>query len=455
MADENLGDPPLPEAMAVYLDGWLYWYNLLVHRRDDVLPARTHDYTIDFVTDEVRPAPFPLNITETWYCGALLALVLVIHDGLDEGRLLSHAYPDLWWVGRVLGRVLLTVGASVLSTLSFEVAGAYAGRMLQVLKAAIEDRVSRLLIIYLGWGELDENGEPGRRPDGDYGWIWDVARYREIVRDSIQGVSVLAVNYLIFVIIEPGPVIIKPYLERIFKGVLWFLFDVPLDFVPRLVSLLVLPTPNLDDTEDLRGLWFEYGVPVVLQAQVVVFLWLLKILFMAKAERLGLQGYPITDFKMAIIWQLLRATAMHLIAYTSYQAVCAMMIILRYGVPKESSASAAVDGPGFPFLRKVIPEGQIFAGGLLYCFHSFFRFWSVTGVRLARPLWMPYILWQTRYSKHGADTYWPLFVGALEEDLTVIDPVKRVASRAVMTALFGLRSSWPARYQLSSIVDDD
>ncbi|KAI0486678.1 hypothetical protein F4859DRAFT_309891 [Xylaria cf. heliscus] len=445
----------IPRSVYHYLLRWHRWYNLLVHRGEDVGVRMTDRYTRFFVTNAIRPAPFPLNISETWYCSTLIALVLFVHDGIDEGRLFEKASPYLHWGGRVLGRVLLTVGAAMLSTLSFEVLGSILGKILTIFTMVIENSVSIILITRWHWGEVDQDGEPLRQGDGDFIWIRDGAYPREAIRETLQGLAILVFDYLVTLFLTVGNKLIPRLLERFLGPALNFLFSIPVDFIPRLLPWLFLPTPGLDDVQDPRKMWVEYGVPAVIQFWVVVFLWLLKILYMAKAERLAMQGWRTVDPKMAMMWNLARATAMHLIAYTAYQLVCGIIVAIKSKLPLESQYLTIVDGPIVPFLRRVTPNGRLFAAALLFFFHWILRACSVLAVRLARPFWMPYILWQTRYSANGADIHWPMFVDHLADDVSLLDTKKRVTSRVAMTALFGLRSSWPARFHLSSTIEDD
>ncbi|KAI2642506.1 hypothetical protein GGS21DRAFT_498192 [Xylaria nigripes] len=453
--EDDDDDPPPPESLAKYLDKWRYWYNLVVHRGEDVLPRRVPPYTENYVTNEIRPAPFPLGMSETWYCGALLALITTVHSDIDKGWLTRSGSPHLQWAVRVVARVLLTVGAAILSTFSFEIAGSLMSKMFHKMTMYVEDWLSRLLIIELGWGDVDEDGEPMRDEDGNYVWFQELAHRVEPVRNTLQGLIVLAFDYFFVFLFDSGNQLTQLLVEWVLGPSLYFFLSIPPEFVPKVLSWLVLPTPGLDGIQGARTLWFEYGVPIVIQFQVLLLFWLLKILYMAKSERLGLQGWRVNDPKMALVWHLIRATAMHLLAYTAYQLVCGVITALKPALPQVRWYHAVIDGPVSPFLGRIMPEGRIFAAALLFFFHWLFRAASVIGVRLARPLWMPYILWQTRYSKYGADVYWPLFVEALENDLTVLNPSKRVISRVLMTAVFGLRSSWPARFPLSSIVDDN
>ncbi|GAP87793.1 hypothetical protein SAMD00023353_2801340 [Rosellinia necatrix] len=448
-------DDPIPRPLRLYFEGWHRWFNLIVHRGADVAPRRTPAYTEYYIADESAPAPFPLNLDEPWYCGALIAIIIALHHGADRGWLFETTYPYPRWMGRVLGRALLTLGAAVVSTLSFEVVGSFVGIAFYSATVEIENHISTLLVKHLHWGEVGDDGEPLRDDNDDFIWIRDPTYRREPIRDTLGGLAILLFGYIFTFFLEMGNQLIQPFIEWVVGPVLYFFFEIPTDLIPRLLSWLFLPTPGLDKIRDPQALWFEYGVPIVIQFWLLILLWLLEILYIAKAERLALQGWQVIDPKMTIIWQLIRATAMHLLAYTAYQLVCGSIAGIKSGLPQESWYITIIDGPIVPFLGRIIPNGRIFAAALLFFFHWLLRAASVFVVRHAWSFWIPYILWQTPYSEDGAFTYWPFFLEFLVDDLTVRDPTKRVISRVTMTALFGLRSSWPARFHLSNVIDDN
>ena len=447
----------MPPDLRSYFEYWNHWYNIIVHRGADVIPRLTPQYPAEFLSDDIRPPPYTRNISETWYCAVLIALILATHHGIDKGWLFETAFPYPIWAGRVFGRAFLAVGAAVLSTLSFEIIGSFLSARFFTATKGLEDWVSVLLIKHLGWGEVDENGEPERDENDNFIWNMDPANQRESMREALQGLVFFAVDYLATSILELGNQINQLFVGRVVSPVLYLFFSIPTDFIPNLLSWLFLPTPGVDDIRDPRALWFEYGIPIMIQLSVVVLLWLLEILYMAKADRLAMAGWRVIDPLMTIKWHLLRATAMHLLAYTAYQIVCSCMVALRSGLllPQNSWYATFIDGPVVPFLSNVIPNGKIFAAALLFFFHWLLRAASILVIRLASRFWMPYILWQTRYSVDGASRFWPLWVVALTEDMTLLDPKKRVTSRVLMTAFFGLRSSWPARFHLSNVVEDD
>lgn len=419
----------LPPELRSYIEGWHYWYTIIVHSGVHVRPYVAAEYMHQHMSKETRPAPFPLNIEETWYCGLLILLIVGGHIGADEGWLFEKVYPQAQWVGRVAGRVLLTLGAAVLSTFSFEVAGGILIKKFNDAGAWIREGVSL-----------------------------SVTRNTELqvyLYDTFEGMAVMLFDFLAFSFVNTGNRLIEPCVEKIISPALYFFFSIPVNFIPTALKWLFLPTPGLDEVQDLRTLWFEYGVPIVIQFWLTVLLWLLWILYMAKAERLALQGWRAVDPKLTLTWQLIRATAAHLIAYTAYQLVCGSIAGIRSALPTGSDHLTILDGPIVPFLGKVIPEGNIVAAVMLLFTHWLLRAAGLLAVRLSRFFWIPFILWQTQYSQYGAEAYWGSFVEFLMHDSTTPQARKRVTSRALMTAIFGLKSSWPARFNLSSVVPDD
>ncbi|KAI1426051.1 hypothetical protein F5Y12DRAFT_794793 [Xylaria sp. FL1777] len=446
--------PRPPPKLQRHLDYWTYWYNLIVHRGANIIPAVNPPYTIDLVTNDVRPAPFSRDIDETWSCTAFLVLVVAVHHGVDTGWLFEEGYPYPPWVGRVLGRVLLTVGAAVLSTLSFEIAGSLLGIQFLMASQKMEDRIAVLLIKRFHWAQLDEDGEPLRDAHQNFLWFTDPTNRRESIRETLQGLAIITIDYFATFFIELSNQLIQISVERVISPVLSFFFAIPVDFIPKLLSWLCLPTPGSDEISDPRTLWFEYGVPIVIQFCLLVLLWLLEILYMAKAEKWAMKGWRFVDPQMTLVWQLIRATAMHLLAYTAYQLACGCIVAMTSVLPQNSWYITVINGPIVPFLGKIMPNGRIFAAALLLFFHWLLRAASILAVIHAKQFWMPYILWQTRFSVGGAGRHWVLSVEDLVNDFTLLDPTKRVTSRVAMTAVFGLRSSWPARFQLSSVIAD-
>ncbi len=157
--------------------------------------------------------------------------------------------------------------------------------------ARIENWISVLLIKHLHWGEVDADGEPERDESNNFIWIIDPTSRRESIRETIQALAIFAIDYFATFFLEMGSQLTQLSVEHIVGPVLYFFFSIPVDFLPKLLSWLFLPTPGLDKIQDPRALWFEYGVPIVIQFWLLVLLWLLKILYMAKAERLALLGW--------------------------------------------------------------------------------------------------------------------------------------------------------------------
>ncbi|KAI8626910.1 hypothetical protein F5Y19DRAFT_445040 [Xylariaceae sp. FL1651] len=445
-------DFPLPEWLNDHLEYWHRWYRHIVHQGADLAPARANVYSEEQVTDVETPAPFPLNLEATWYCGALLLLIITVQLGVENDLFVERGY--LPWIGRVLGRAFLTLGIAIASTCSFEIGGAFLSRLFRRFKEWMQDWIAGLLIRYLGWGEVDENGVPIRDADDNYIWFYDLTMRREPIRQTVSGLATLGLDYTFAVFLRLLCQLFEIFARRVLGPVTYFFFSIPTDFVASLPSWLALPTPSLEDVQDPRILWFEYGVPILIQFSLLVFLWLLMFLYMAQAERWAMYGWRRLDPMMTLTWNLIRATAMHLLAYTAYQLVCGIISALMSGLPEGSWWVTLIDDPISPVMAKVAPNGRLFAAILLLFFHWLLRAASRLSVRLIQPLWIPYILWRTRYSSIGAQAYWTSWTNVMADDMTIFDPAKRVISRVAMTALFGLSSSWPARFHLSHTVDD-
>lgn len=412
--DQSDSIDEVDRSLIKYLEYWHNVFCLIIHRGVPVLPRPSHHYPPEYRSNQARPAPFPFNMEATWYCGALLALILTIHSGFESGWLYDSVFPA--WIGRVLGRALLTLGISIFSTIGLEVVGNVGS--------------TRLV----------------RATDVMYLWLLD---RRGPLRLILQGLAIFMLDNFLMLLATFINHLSGLMGSQVLAPTLYFLFSIPTDFVISLPSWLALPTPGYDEIREPRAIWQEHGVPAIIQLTLVVFLWGLRLMYMMLAERIALHGYRRQDPKMEILAHLVRATAMHLIAYTAYQIVCGIMVALEFVLPQGSWSYKLLIGPLVPFLGRLIPNGRLFAAGLLLFFHWLLRAASLRGVRLTKKFWIPYLLWFTDYSDNGINAMWGFFVEIIEEDLVVFDTGKRVTSRVIMTALFGLQSSWPARFHLS------
>jgi hypothetical protein len=494
--DNESNDPPLPSWLAEDVEYWHRWYVAIVHKSANVAVRRPFRYTEGYAkpasssSSSSANRPFPFNLDAHWYCAFLLLSVIAVHIGVFEtGWLLENDRAH--WLGRVLGRSFLTLGIAMASTVTFELGGQYTGRKIEVFRQKSRKFVARVwFMIFLRWGEADEEGHPILDNDEEEGvqfaWLRVEAVRSAPIREFFCGVVVVyVVDYCLMLSSALGVRFLVLFAENVLVPGLEFFFAVPGDFLVALPAWFALPTPglgfwtetrNLDlsgttQIQILRTLWFEHGVPIVVQFSLIIFLWLLWLLFLAQAERWALYGWRVEDPKMALIAHLVRATSMHLIAYTAYQMVCGIVVTLKiftimsplplqphwyYYYNTNTDITLVIDGPVFPLLSKIVPQGKVLAAALLLFLHWLLRAsCRFLVLNFAEPLFTPYLVWCTRFTKEGARSMWPALTHPLTREMDVLDPRKRVVSRVVMTALFGLDSSWPARYHLSNIIPDD
>jgi len=500
--DNESNDPPLPSWLAEDVQYWHHWYVAIVHKFANVAVRRPFRYTEGYAkpssssssssfSDDDRP--FPFNLEAHWYCAFVLLAIIALHIGFFEtGWLLAN--DRLYWVGRVLGRSFLTLGIATASTFTFELGGEYASREIKAITRASREFVARVLFArLLGWGEVDEEGNPVLdEEEGGFVWLRDEAAWRAPIRELFcEIVGVYFVDYCLMLLSSFSMTLLSLLVENVLVPGLEFFFCVRGDFLMSLPSFFALPMPGIPQgsrpeallsllngslaldlsaaNQILRTLWFEHGVPIVIQFILIILLWLLWFLFLAQAERWALYGWRVEDPKMALIAHLVRATSMHLIAYTAYQMVWGIIAALNIIIPPalllqkhlyyinmNTNTALIIDGPVPPLLTKIISQGRILAAALLLFFHWFLRATSrFLVLTFAEPLFTPYLVWCTRFTEEGARSMWPALTHPLTGEMNVLDPGKRVVSRVVMTALFGLDSSWPAKYHLSNIIADD
>ncbi|KAI0393602.1 hypothetical protein F5Y17DRAFT_302100 [Xylariaceae sp. FL0594] len=454
--------------------------------------------------EERSLAPFPFNMQPHHHCAILVLLILGLHVGgawdyskrSDDGWLFSDTRA--LWVGRVLYRSFLTLAISVASTAAFEIAGEYVCRKTRWMMDLARDTYEELLFVrVLGWAEIERQGEGGgregrgRRGGGQFAWRRGDAAMRpcrECVRDMLSGIFVYVFEYFLVVAWTFGTKFLSAFATSVLVPALGFLVGLSADFLMGIPSHLALPTPQVelhvggnpmltlpssnssslplpsagpesDTVTVLRTLYLEYGIPLLVQFFLVILLWFAWFLCLAKAERFALFGYRVEDPRSALAAHLVRATSMHLVAYTAYQGVLLLLLGFKLYIVNIPSALSHILYSGH-FLR--LPLGlnpaNVLASLLLLAAHWVIRrsarFVVVTA--LGEAVFSPYLVWLTRFSREGARSLWPALTHPLDDEVNkMLNARKRVVSRVLMTAVFGLESSWPARMHLSNAVGDD
>lgn len=405
---------------------WDTWWRIIIHRNADIVelpePPPKNAYT-----NRGRRAspPFPFNLEATWYCGMVMAVLLSAHCELDTQWLHRRGYVEYFL--RIAIRAGRTVALSINSTLWFEVFL----NIFDLARVALLDRIALLVdtwfVRLLGWGLVNDRWPADL--DDVVELHPDPTHLREPIRRSVIGIVVLAFNF--FVTMVP------------------FFSPMPLD--PQVTGSGKLG--GVEGAEEKLGLGlilWEFGMPAVVQTLVAVFFYLLAFVFVARAETPVILRRGMRDPLARLVTRLLRATAMHLLAYTAYQMVCIAI------VNRQNSAIPFLDDFVFHFLlgrKRIYVQFFPVAGTLIVGAHLLLKSTCKLCVNLFWPWWVPYIAWMSLlteasvWSDRSVLEGWEVF----DEDMDVFHPGTRVLSRAAMTVLFGLGNSWPARLRLSEL----
>ncbi|KAI2616696.1 hypothetical protein GGS26DRAFT_596806 [Hypomontagnella submonticulosa] len=421
-------------------DVWEFLWTIIVHRNGGVIEINPPHYPRAAWSLGVKEPVFPFNLEATWYCAALLALILGLHCELDTKWLLRHGYWHYAW--RISSRIMLTVFISILSTIAFEVFGNVLDQVRESITNALSFHIRAWFVEKLGWGPVDQEG----RADWNNGIPLheDPTHLREPIRNAVSGIAILAFEYLVLILSSAIP-------ETVAIGsasLTHFASNGAVSLVDKFDTGIALSTPDPDSVSSYGTLFWEYGVPVPFQIWIAALIYLLVFLFMSRAETPVILGRGGQDPFCKLAFQLLRATAMHLLAYTAYQVACICVV----AVPHVN----LVDGTsnflrGHRLFRRIRVDFFPIAGLLVLSAH-----WLVKGickifVRLCWPLWVHYIVWLSIKTELYTRRNWRVYGPLLDEDMEVLNPDKRVTARAVMTAIFGLTNSWPARMRLSTV----
>ncbi|KAI1781315.1 hypothetical protein F4818DRAFT_451458 [Hypoxylon cercidicola] len=398
-----------------WLLDWEEWWRIIIHRNANVMEAEPPDYPDDTWTLSAKDPPFPFNLDETWYCAALLALILAIHYELDTAWLLQHGYRH--YILRISSKAILTVVLSFASTMAYEIFG----NLHEMVREGLEFRIAENLRRFLDRPYLNEDIK--RAVSSTIVW-------------SFQCFALLISSTLSYV----GPAALVWLAGWISTNLANFIFD--------LGTILALPTPGVDGIFDLKVLFWEFGVPAYFQVCVAAFLYLCVFLFMSRAEKPIMLGRGAQDPFSKLAFELLRATAMHLLAYTAYQLVCICAVSTKVFILGVNMYDPLTDTP---LALKSNTQLSPSVGILVLSSHWVVKRACMLCVWLAWPLWVPYMVWLSIKTRDSTRDNWDVYWLLLDEDMDVLNPDKRVIARVMMTALFGLKSSWPARMRLSII----
>ncbi|KAI1410078.1 hypothetical protein F5Y13DRAFT_192558 [Hypoxylon sp. FL1857] len=419
---------------------WEAWERLIISDRAIVLhvPGRV-GYQAEGWTRARKHAPFPFNLEPTWYCAALLTFILAIHTELHTEWLLQH---ERWqYLMRILSRTMLTVAISFISTLLFDVCGNIMGRVYHRISSGLEESAKDWFVGFLGWEIIHENPYDNSQRD----FLPNKARLRDLIRRMAVRVLMTTYDYFASICLYLLPSLIGSLFLRLMALI-------STDFADSLSSLSIataLPTPLIDGTSDMKTLLWEFGIPALLQLLTATFIYICVFLFMAIADTPAhmREGVTVPFYRLAL--HLLRATVQHLLSYTAYQLVC---IIDRSEMPWIHEARQErlfKDSSFFRLLRAIAVEISPSAG--IHTFVAHYIIWSIFVVLIRRswPLWAPYIAWLSLKTETGTQQDRPSFDALLDVDMGLLSTALQ---RALMTFLFGLKSSWPIQTVLGQII---
>ncbi|KAI1213554.1 uncharacterized protein F4807DRAFT_456900 [Annulohypoxylon truncatum] len=292
---------------------WDMWWQIIVHRNAGVHDAEMPDYPDAAWSLEPKDAPFPFSLGQTWYCAAVLAILLAVHYEIDSEWLLNNGYIN--YLMRITSKTLLTVAISFASTLLFECFGSVVDLIKETYVQDIIIYTNAWFVERFHWGPVDENGRAAWNGEDGIQFHHDPTHLRQPFLNAVIAIILNAFDYGLTLLFYLVP-------TSIGSGIIWLASLVSTDisdFLSNLSTYLALPTPGMDGTTDLKTLLWEFGPPVYFQIWFAAFIYLFVFLFMSRAETpLILHDTGLDPFSK-LAFNLLRATALHLLAYTAYQ----------------------------------------------------------------------------------------------------------------------------------------
>lgn len=421
-------------------DSFVYWeelweeaWKIIIHQGAPVRQAEPLEYPRSAWSLGPKYPPFPFNLEETSQCAALVMLILAIHCELDTTWLLRHGYRHYFM--RVSSRTFLTVAISFLSTLSFEIIGNLHQQIMTALIHGMSLSIDSWFVEFLGWGPVDDQGHA--QEDNGILFHVDTTYLREPIREAVKDIVVLLFQCLVMLLSY-----VLCYFGSV--AVVWLGGCISADLANFMSTNLALPTPGMHGILGLKSLLLEYGIPVFFQVWAAAFLYLSVFLNMSRSETPIILRRDTPDPFSKLAYQLLRATAMHLLAYTAYQVVCICVVAIKGFWLTGNTYDSLIDHP--LLLQHTPAIGMLVLGA-----HWLVKRSCKLFLWLAWPLWIPYIVWFSIKTRISTSQNWNVYWALMGEDMEVLNPDKRVISRAFMTAMFGLQSSWPARMRLSTL----
>ncbi|KAI0165887.1 hypothetical protein GGR57DRAFT_140239 [Xylariaceae sp. FL1272] len=419
---------PLPDDVRAHVERWSPYYRLMF---PSSAPATVREYQPEFI-DLSAKRPSLLNFAGTGLCGLFLGLVLLLHFEIYSGWLTKHGC--LTYILQVSGKALICLLIAIQNTMYLDILGTTVESRGKRLIAVTNDRIYIFFFRRFGWFQILDNAQLLRDADGQL--VVNDARtgLRELLLRFLADAAIALVSYAI------ACATTLPLLEIHGMTVAQ---QMPLWFADHWTLQAVDSARITDNKWHSSAPVYHHVVPYCLQFMQSVFLWLLGILFMAKADRFMLRGHLVRDPKYELLWCLTQATNIHLIWLTGYQIACDIILCAEAQLIVPSWRSVLLHCP-IPW-RLLFPEGSLIAGLLVLVVNYLLWTLSLQCARLLLPPWTHIIKWQTSFSQLGIDGWRILWHEYLVQQRFCGDVgIRPNHTSFLWPFLFGLKSLWPS-----------
>ncbi len=435
--DPNLDLPPADDDD--YDDSWARIFQILLQYNGEEPNDRIPN---GFVVDRAcwslisKPPPFPINLESTWYLAACLVVILAVHLELDTSWMLENG----WWhcLGRIFYGVFMTIAIALLNTVMYDCFGGSIEFTRRRINTFIRDAMNA------HWD----------------GWINAIWPHQFLSSQVYVLAARLFFLYLdwyltgfLSIFWSLGMGIFGFATER--ADILRFLFSD--DFLARYWSFTVIPAPGSDNSSILAALAWEVLPQVTLLVTTASLLYLLVMFCEVKTQESLIYGEVRKSPFWYVFFVLFRATAIHIMACTAYQ-----LLHLSLGIIKTTYFQGWLDWPlswnyQIQISGRTLVHGRTFAAIghsilaalILYIAQLIVAIWCQMLTIISWRFWRPYFAWMTLFLEPSIEAWWPQF-----KEMVMYDTEQLYFCyypRALMTLLFGAKSSWPIRTAFDAV----
>ena len=381
------------------------------------------------------PAPSVMNFASPWHLAACLVALIAIHIEIDSSWLLNHGY--LHSGCRIISNVISTITIAFVRTIVYDIFGALAEF---IRRKAMQEVGTVLAHMWNQMAPMDEQGlSRWFLPDELFFFVSNIF----LTLSDFGFFVFLAIIKLI------GWAHLRFLSPRNAESLAWLLSD---DFFARNLSTSLLTTTRTGEPAIFVSIAWEILLQVLLQVLAATGFYLIGFFFFKKAEEPIIFGYNRRDSFNLCMYSLLRATATHTITGTAYQLLTVSLAIIEETPLLKNSLGVHL--PWRPHARgalrmlldQISPAGilyNIVASVLIYGFHAMLGICLQQATIALSFLCRPFVVWLTLFNHSGVEAGWVIFEAYLMDDTSVVHWLYR--ERALMTLLFGAKSSWPIR----------